>query len=687
MKYSNLCLAILSLGLSIVTPAWADSSNDSQQTTAVVATTTTATQATLPQGYGVPTSQPRLQDDFYSHVNYNYLTTHKLPEDKAEINNFSDLSDKNRDIIKTLFKDLNNNYANLTAGSDEQKVIDFYNMAVDFKTRDQLGLTPVQPHLSKVQAVKNLAQFFQVEQDFFLADYGMLMSAGVAQDQKNSDINVLYIAPPATGLDKFYLEGKDKFAKSIQQAYKNHMVAIFKHIGYPTNQAQRKAKLVFDFEKQLASAKLTREQEQDLQQQYNPMTLNQLQKLAPHVPYTALLQSFGLDKANKIIVSQPKALQKLNQVVTAKNLEAMKSQLEYQIVTKNSYNLSKDIYKSLVDYGQAFTGLNYIEPDEDLAYQLTDGRLGELVGKIYVAHNFSPATKADVVTMTQQIRDTYKERIKTLDWLSQATKEKAIAKLDALTIKIGYPDKWDDYSQLVIKPYSQGGNLVAVRDQLNTIEAHKNLAELNQAPDRSKWGMYPQQINAYYNPINNEIVFPAAILQEPFYSPTNTRAQNLGGIGAVIAHEMSHALDSTGAMFDAKGNINNWWTPEDFRRFEAKVKQAASIYNKLEVADGYKVNGDISTGEILADLGGLTVALDIAAKEGIDQKQVMESYARVWRNIATKEAQISAITDEHPPGKYRVNYIVNQMDSFYKEYNVQPSDKLYMAPEQRLRVW
>lgn len=693
MKYSKLAVALVALGVSLMTASVAAHDHDHDHHDDVKATqqATTAqgqvTEQALPQAYGVPTSQPRLQDDFYQYINYDYLTTTKLPVDKSSVNNFSDLSDKNRDMIKALFRDLNANYANLTAGSDDKKVIDFYNMAFDFKTRDQLGLKPIQERLKRVQDVKTVSQYFQVEEDYFLYDYAMLVNAGVAQDRKNSDMNVLYVGPAGTGLDKYYFEDKDPHSLKIQQAYKNHLTALFKHIGYSEAKAKHKAELVYNFEKELAAARLTKEEERKPELLYNVYTLEELQKLVPRVPLTKIFTRYNLQNASKIVVSQPKSLERLNQLATTKNLEAMKSQLEYQIVNRNSYNLTKEVYKSLVDYSSAYSGLNYVDPDDELAYRLTNGRLGELVGKIYVAHNFSPEIKADVVKMTEQIRDRYKERIQAVDWLNEATKAKAIKKLDHLTIKIGYPDKWTDYSKLEIKPYSEGGNLVQVREQKNQLDGLRAIAELNQAPDRSKWHMTPQTVNAYYNSVNNEIVFPAAILQEPFYSPTATRAQNLGGIGAVIAHEISHAFDSRGSKFDEKGNLNNWWLPEDLERFQAKVKQAAAMYSKLETVPGYFVNGEISTGEIFADLGGLTVALDIAAAEGVDQKQVFESYARVWRNLSTKEVQISAIRYEHPPGKFRVNYIVNQMDAFYSLYNVQPSDKLYLDPKERLKVW
>lgn len=680
IKYFTFPLSLLALSIQVqALPA-----TSAVASTAPMATTATST---LPQAYDIPTSRPRLQDDFYTYINYDYLKNSVLPADKAQVNNFTDLDDKNKKTIKALFSDLNQHYATLSPNSDDKKVIDYYNMAYDFNTRDKLGIAPVQNYLNKVKAVTNQSQMNQLMQDFFLLNYSPLINIQVSHDQKNSQTNILYISPPDTGISKTYLEGKDDFSIKIQNAYKTYMQKIFEQSGYAPDQAKAKSDLVFNFEKQLASTKMTPEQELDLAKQYNVMTLAQVQKMTPNLPILAIMKQQGLDKANKIVVLEPKTLKQLNSLADGKNLDAMKAQTEFQIVNKNAQRLSKDIYKTYMDYFSAYTGLNYIEPDDDLAYNATNGKLGELVGKLYVAKNFSPNTKADVINMTKKLRDIYKQRMDAVDWLSPATKRQAQKKLDNLVIKIGYPDKWHDYSQFNVKPYSEGGDLVQAADQLTMIEAKRELAKLNKPTDRTEWNMNPQDINAYYNPANNEIVFPAGILQAPFYSPSATYAQNLGGVGTIIGHELSHGFDRTGSQYDEKGNMKNWWTKKDAELFQKKVKQAADIYSKLEVVPSYHINGEISTGEILADLGGVTVALNIAEKEKIDQKQVMESYARAWRMLSTKEALISGIQDEHPPGKYRVNNILSQIDSFYSNYDIKPTDKMYVAPAERLKVW
>ena len=632
--------------------------------------------------------KPRLQDDFYTHVNHDFLTQTKLPADKAEVNNFTALKDKAEETLKGIIADLNKNYANLKDGSDEKKVIDFYNMALDFNTRDQLGMKPVQPYLDAVKAAKNTDELNAVMVKQFLLNYTPAVTLGVAQDPKDSSVNILMLGAPELGLEKEYLEGKDEFSQSIHQAYLDYLKGIFAESGYSEADAARKADLVMAFEKALASAQLSKEDSSDQNRQYNVMTLADIEKLAPDTAYLAVMKANGLDKAEKIVVQQPEALKKLNELAAdPKNFEAIQAQMEATIVKRNSQHLTRKLIELDAKYLAAYLGIEHIDPDDKLAFQVTNGKFGELLGKVYVEKTFSPQTKADVLAMTDAIRDTYARRIKSLDWLSEETKASAQRKLDTMVFKIGYPDTWKDYPGLVIKPYAQGGNLVEAVNAVTAIEAKRNIDMLGKAPDRAEWHMTPQTVNAYYNPLANEIVFPAAILQPPFYSPEATRAQNLGGIGTVIGHEVSHAFDRLGAQFDEKGNLNNWWTEKDLAAFQEKVKQAAAIYSVIEVAPGYHINGEISTGEIMADLGGLTVVLDIAEKEKLDTRQVFESYAQAWRSVITPQALISNLTDEHPPGKYRINNIVNLMDRFYADYGVKPQDKMYVAPEKRLKVW
>lgn len=631
--------------------------------------------------------KPRLQDDFYTYVNYDYLTTTKLSADKPEINNMTRLNDQSKDTIKGIFKDLKANYASLPAGSVQKQVADFHAMAIDFEARDKLGFAPIQPYLDRIRQARSIAELNEAMRAYFLLNYTPMVSLGVAQDFKNSDMNILYITQPEIGLNKRYLLGKDEYSAKIRAAYTTFIEDLFALSGHERTEAARKAKSVVQLETTLASTMLTDEEELDRSKTYHPMSLAQVAKLTNNLPHLAILKDTGLIKAKKIVVTQPLAVKKANAMMTAKHLDALKSQMELEVIRHHGMHLSKDVIKATTKYASAYTGVDHLETDEELAYAITDKSFGDMLGKVYVEKTFPAQTKADVIAMVEKIRDTYSRRIAALDWLSPATKASAQKKLDTLVIKIGYPDKWKEYPGLAIKPYAEGGNLVQAVQAVEAIDVKRNIAELNQAPDRSTWSMTPQTVNAYYNPLNNEIVFPAAILQAPFYSANASFADNLGGIGAVIGHEISHAFDISGSQFDEKGNLNNWWTQQDLAKFQQKTKQAADIYSAIEVAPGHHINGEISTGEIMADLGGLSVALDIARQEGVSTRDVMKSYAKVWRNVGTEEALLAGLTDEHPPGKYRVNNIVNLMDEFYTDFDVQPSDKMYVAPKDRLKVW
>lgn len=326
------------------------------------------------------------------------------------------------------------------------------------------------------------------------------------------------------------------------------------------------------------------------------------------------------------------------------------------------------------------------DTDEEQAFQLTTAQFKDLIGKIYVEKYFNPDTKKEITGMVKDVLAAYKKEIGNA-WLNAKTKENAYKKIDNMVIKVGYPDKWENYSSIIVKPYSQGGNIVQTINSITAEEVKKNIAKFNEATDRTEWVLTPQIANAYYNASNNEIVFTAAILQAPLYSANATEAQNLGAVGAVIGHEISHAFDSSGAQFDYKGNLNNWWTKADYKAFQKRVQKAAKTFSKYEVVPGYYVNGEISTGEILADLGGLTIVTEIAKEKHLDLKEVYESYARVWAGIGTKENAIDNITDEHPYNKYRVNSIVNMLPEFYEVFNVKKTDKMYVAPKDRLTLW
>lgn len=628
------------------------------------------------------------QSDFYSYVNAKWLEETKLTEDKSFVGNFVELQEETTDNVKAMLEALNKDYANLKEGSDEKKLIDFYNMALDFKTRDDQGFEPIAKQLEAIRKVDSLEEFNQLSVKLAKDDdLSKIIQIGVAPDRKDSSNSILYIEAPGLSFSKVYLEGKDDYSKKEIVARKQFMTEAFKLSGDSEERAKEKVELIYNLEKKQAEATLSKEEESNHEAQYNVMTWEEIKALAPKLPYYEVAQILGLDNANKIVITQPKAVTKTNELFTEENLEAFKAQLEYELISTNSSYLSKDLINAVARYLEAITGGKADKTDEDLAFEVTEENFSDLLGKVYVEKYFPESSKDELKKMVEEIKAAYKTHLEAVEWMSEETKAKAIKKLDTLVVKIGYPDKWEDYSKVTIKTFDEGGNLVENIQNMKRSKIDKHLESLNQAPDRSVWAQTPHTVNAYYNPVFNEIVFPAAILQAPFYDPQASFEENLGGIGVVIAHEVSHAFDNSGAQFDEKGNLANWWKEEEYKNFQETVKKAADMYSKLEVLPGYFVNGEISTGEIAADLGGLTIAIDIAKEKGLDTKKVFESYAQVWREKKTDEQMIADITDEHPPGKYRVNYIVNQLEQFYTDFDVKEGDPMYLKPEERLKIW
>lgn len=628
-----------------------------------------------------PGEKPLLNDDFYTNVNYQYLKTAEIPKGYSETGNLSELELNAEKNLKEIIKNLQKNKNNLKSDSDDRKVVDFYNMALDFKTRDELGYKPIKKYLDQIEEAKNVKQLNTFMIDNFAKGYGFLYPIEVDQDQKNSEKMILYVGEPEFGLEKPYYENNGEYYKNIRKAYKQLIEEFFILSGYSKKIAKEKTTLVYNFQKEIAGIKAPKEQDSDFEAKYNVYTLTQLDKETDNLSYSKLFEKYGI-KPEKIVVSEPKVLEFINKFFTNANLPTLKAYIEFQLIAQNSDLLSKNFLKARAKFSEAVNGVYDLRSNEDLAFDLTDAQLGELLGKLYVAQYFTSETKNSAISMVKEIINKYKTRINNSDWLSKNTKKEAIKKLDTMTIKIGYPDKWEDYSNFKIKD-----NLVNTIDEYSELETMKEIAKLNKAPDKNEWEMTPQTVNAYYNPLNNEIVFTAAILQAPLFSPKNSEEENLGGIGTVIGHEISHAFDDSGAQFDEKGNIKDWWTESDYEKFQKKVKKAADEFSKLEVYPGYFTNGDISTGEILADLGGITVAVNIAKDKSLNLDKLFRSYANTWRGVATKENLISGITDEHPNGKFRVNNIINQLDEYHDTYKTKPGDKMYVAPEDRLRVW
>lgn len=627
------------------------------------------------------------QTDFHSYINADWLKETKLGKGQSQIDNLSQLTEKTQKAIQEMIDQLDMDYSNLEAGSDEKKLINFYRLAADFESRNRLGLEPVKPYLDEIQKATSMADLNKVLISLYGKNIRNVLNLSVTQDIMDSNKNSLYLDPHKLSFPKENYEGTDDFSLKNQKAFKAYLEKVFVMAGASSKEAATKAEKVFELEKELAAAQLPQEKAKDIKTAYNPKSWDDVKALAPNLPITELAANLGVQDAPFVVVTDPEGLKKVSELYQEKHLEALKALLQYRVIAHYSDYLSEDLIEAKAKYEGVANGAVDIPTTDVLAQSAVEENFSDMVGKVYVKNHFSEESKADIQAMVQEIKQTYAERIKAVQWMSEETKMQALKKLDTMVVKIGYPDKWKDYSNYTIQSKEEGGSIVPAVEMIRTQELQEEMAQLKNPFDKSQFGMPAHMVNAYYSPGSNEIVFPAGILQAPFYDPKASPEENLGGIGAVIGHEISHAFDKSGSQFDENGNLVNWWKPEDLEKFNKKVQQAADIYSKLEVAPGYYVNGEISTGEVMADLGGLTVAVDIAQKKGYDTKKVFESYGKVWREVTTQEFAIANISDEHPPAKYRVNNIVNQIDQFYKDFDVKEGDPMYVKPEERLRVW
>ena len=629
----------------------------------------------------------RLEDDFYTYVNKEWQSKHPIPKGETDIDNFSIIVDKTEEQLKKLVAELVKNEKKLKEGSDEQKLVTFYDMAKDFKTRNKLRIKPIQNELKAIGSVKTMKEFIELNKEQILTGNSMIYSISVYKDTKDNTQNVLYIDTPGTGLSKLYIEGTNAYAKKRQKAYKNNLINIFMYKGDSKKEAIRKADLVFNLETKIAKFMRTQEEDQDVEKSYNILSIEDINNITNKLGYKEILDKYDLSKAKKIIVSDPNFLEKFTELLTDENLEAFKAKQEYMLIKSNAMYLDKKLIEISAKYSQEVLGVYNIENNSTLAYYVTSSIFSDALGKAYVDKYFDPKTKQEVINMMEDIKETYRRRIRELDWIKEETKNKAIEKINKLSLHVGYPDKWENLNGIEIKSYKQGGNLVSNKNKIVEHEIIKNFKELGEKPDRNKWGSPTYEVNAYYDMEANAIVVPAGIIQSPLYDPQGTPEQKLGGLGAILGHELSHGFDRTGALFDSNGNLNPWWNEEDYKQFQIKVKKVAELFSKIEVKPGHFVNGEISTGEIMADIGGVTVVLDIAKQKGYDLDKVFKAYAKVWRGNILDEALIDNLTDNHPPAKYRVNNIVNLMDDFYKTYNIKETDKMYVKPEDRIKVW
>jgi putative endopeptidase len=638
----------------------------------------------------------RPQDDFFTYLNGEWLRTTEIPSDKSSWGTFAkmrdDLTPQLRGIIETAQNDKQKK-----AGTDVQKIGDLYASFMAEKRLDTLGYKPLAGELQRIRALRDKkaipALMAHLSQIGVSVPYGVY----VGQDARASTKYAAYISQSGLGLPDrdYYLKKDDAKLADALVKYEAHVAKILGMAGEKDAAAQAKA--IVALETALAEVQWTKVDNRDPVKRYNKMDMAQLSALTPGYDLKGALAAAGVaGKADYVIVNQPSYFKGFDQVLANTDLAAWKSYFEWQLLRSYSQYLSKDFFDAnFAFYGAVITGVAQPQPRWKEGVQTVEGVLGEAVGRQYVQQYFPPERKARMEVLIKNLLEAYKESIDTLDWMSPETKKEAQAKLAKFTPKVGYPNKWRDYSALTIKPGDLAGNMMRAR----TFAYNRGINKLGKPIDREEWGMTPQTVNAYYNSTMNEIVFPASILQPPFFDMRADDAVNYGAIGAVIGHEVSHGFDDKGSQSDGDGNLRDWWTKEDRAKFQAKADALTKQYDGYSPLPGYNVNGALTLGENIGDLSGVAIAykaykLSLNGKpapviDGFtgDQRFFM-GFGQVWRQKMREPQQIVLLkSDPHSPGQFRANGTMMNQPAFYDAFNVKPGDKMYLAPKDRVIIW
>ena len=570
---------------------------------------------------------------------------------------------------------------------------------LDTISRNEAGIAPLKPLLAAISEIKTLNDL----QDVYAKTIGVdapYFGMSAFADLNNSAINAAYVGPGGLGLPgrDYYLDQDDK-SKENRANYITYITKMLQYIGVSEADAAVKANKILEMETTLATPRLTKVERRDIRNLNNPMPVSALSAMTPTVNWEKFIIDSGVKtRLDTVIVTQPKYMAALNDFFKTTSVEDLKTLMTWSTLNGSAGYLTTTLEKERWEfYSKKLRGQMAMRPADERALGTVNNTVGEAIGQLYVEAKFPPEAKEKAKNMIANVIEAFQARIEKLDWMSPETKLKAIEKLDKFTVKIAYPDEWKDYSDLEIKAgNSYAENMLAV----SKWSMEENIAEIGQPVDKKEWGMSPQTVNAYFNPLNNEIVFPAAILQPPFYNYLADDAVNYGGIGAVIGHEISHAFDDSGARFDANGNVNNWWTDADLEEFEKRGKLLAEQYSAIEVLDSVHINGAFTLGENIGDLGGVLGAYDglqlhfekNGRPENIDgftpEQRFFMSWATVWRTLIREDALRTQIkTDPHSPGTTRAIQPLKNVDAFYEAFNIQEGDGMYLKPEERVRIW
>ncbi|EAZ85730.1 M13-type metalloendopeptidase [Lysinibacillus fusiformis] len=627
-----------------------------------------------------------LHDDFYEAINKKWLNRSTIPVGEIMGGGFPELQKQNTDKIEKIITELSGKQ--FAEGTKEQKIADFYSTALDTSNRNKQGIEPIQKYVKAIDDAKTLDDLVQadltLEKELGLSS---LFSFAIMNDAKNSSKNALYFTGLATGLDKNSFVSEDANAK---KAYIQYMTKLLVVSGEKESAAIAFAEKIYEMEKALASVSLDPHEQGDVTKYYNPYSIEQFDNMFKTVDMKQVLKSMKVDSADKVIVFDVKLAQKGAELLTDTNLNVLKAYSKVQLLMATGGLLSDEFGDAANEFAATLYGVTGKKTDQEIAVAKTTSTMSGYLEQMYAEQHFSPKAKKDVEQMVDQLIATYEERIKSLDWMSETTKAKAIKKLDTMIVKIGYPDKWDTtLDKVAIKTYDEGGSLFSNTFTVTKAYIDNTKAKLDKPVDRTQWVTSVYTVNAFYNALNNEITFPAGILQAPFYDINAKPEENYGAIGMIIGHEISHAFDNNGSAYDENGNANNWWTEEDFKKFEEKNQKLIEFYNAIEIIPGVFNDGQLTLSENGADLGGMAASLQVVSQmSNPDYKAYFESNAEMWKSTTTKEfAAMLSKNDVHSANKVRVNRTIVNFQEFYDTYGIKPGDGMYIAPEDRVSIW
>ncbi len=633
--------------------------------------------------------------DFYDYACGGWMKANPIGDEYSRYGSFDALAENNKLQLKTLFEELAQ--SKQEQGSVGQKVRDLYLLGMDSARRNREGAQPVMADIAKIQNMKlaDLNDIITWEQSNIGSPF---FGCGVEADLMNSDINALYISQPGLGLpDRDYYIVASKENQQIMVAYTNYLEKIFTLVGYNKKAAKKAAKNIIALETKIAEWSMSREEQRDIAKMYNPVPYAQLCEEYNSIDWKSVFNSLNLNNIDTVIITQPKALKQVNDLMPKLSLQEVKDYLVFNYISSASSYLSNDFTEANFEmYSKTLQGTKEMQPLWKRALNVPNGILGEAVGELYVAKYFANGSKEKMLKIVNNLKIALGEHIATLPWMSETTKINALVKLNSFTVKIGYPDKWKDYSGITVdvnKSYWENVKNAII------FKSKEEYAKCGKQVDRDEWFMTPQTVNAYYNPTTNEICFPAGILQPPFFDVNADDASNYGAIGVVIGHEMTHGFDDQGRNFDQNGNMKDWWTEEDANRFKELTSILVKQYDSIIVLGDEHANGKFTLGENIADHGGLRVSYTAFKKtqqgrseektDGFtpDQRFFL-SYAGVWAgNIRDAEILRRTKTDPHSLGRWRVNAALKNIEPFFKAFNIKEGDPMFLAPAERVTIW